>query len=34
MRPGEWRRQLLSVDNWDCQLMVSLALIVFLLNTM
>ena len=23
MRPGEWRRQLLSVDSWDYQLMVS-----------
>ena len=22
MRPGEWRRQLLSVDNWDYLLMV------------
>ena len=22
MRPGEWRRQLLSVDSWDYQLMV------------
>ena len=23
MRPGEWRKQLLSVDSWDYQLMVS-----------
>ena len=23
MRPGEWMRQLLSVDNWDYLLMVS-----------
>ena len=23
MRPGEWRRQLLSVDSWNYQLMVS-----------